>query len=392
MESIVNSARGYARFDITGAKPENLLNLMSSQGIIFWRVKPIADYRLRFTARRADAEKVRCLALKSLCTVNEVSMHGVPEFAVKLRKRYTLLLGFAAFLMLLLFSSFHIWDIEVYGNENVSRACILNALEECGVGIGSYWPDFVPDNIRSEALVRVPKLSYLTVNVYGSRAEVIVRERVEAPKPVQEKMPTDVIAKKAGIITRMNVYRGCALTQIGQTVLQGEILVGSEVTGLLAAPRLVHAMADVEARTWYELIAVRLLETEQKIYTGSDKTHYSLKIGEKRINFFPGSRIDSALYDKIIEERSLSVAGLFTLPTTLVVERSSGYEIVRAQLDAKTARGGMEEKLLSALEERLGDGGECVQTYFTALERDGKLMVTMYAECVENIAVLREKQ
>ena len=390
MESIVSTLRGYARFDITGAKPERLLNLMSSRGIIFWKASPITDYRLSFTTSRADAKKIRQLASKSLCTVNKMTVHGVPELASKLRQRYTLLLGFAALMMALLFSAFHIWDIEIYGNENVSRARILNALEECGVGIGSYWPDFVIDNIRSEVLVRVPELSYLTVNVYGSRAEIIVRERVKAPELVQEKMPVNVVAKKAGIITRMSVYRGSTAVKEAQTVVPGDVLVSAEVMSPLAGARFVHAMADVEARTWYELTAVRPATVEQKAYTGEDKTYYSIKIGEKKINFPPGSRIDNTLYDKIIREQPLSVWGLFTLPVTLIAERFSAYEIVRIQPDAKMVRGEMEEELMRILEEQLGAEGELVHFEFTALEKDGYILVTLCAECVENIAVPRE--
>ena len=390
MESLINIARGYARFEVTGARPEGLLNLMSAQGIDFWKMGPITDYKLTFTVRRADAKRIPPLAARVMCTLDASSRHGAPELAYKLRKRYTLMFGFFAVLFLLVWSSFHIWDIEVTGNETVSSVRILNALEECGIGIGSYWPDFVPDIIRSEVLVRVPELAYLTVNVRGSRAEVIVRERIPTPELVQEKIPTDVVAAKAGIITNMSVYRGAPATEVGKAVMPGEKLVSGEVVSPYAGSDFVHAMADVRALTYYELTAVRPLVTERKSYTGADDTRHMLKIGQQRINFYSHGGNEDALYDKIIEERPLSIAGLFTLPLTLVTERRSEYEIVLQELVARTARGEMEEELLSTLARELGEDGELISWGFTALERDGKLTVTLHAQCEENIAVIRE--
>ena len=390
MESIVNVARGYVRFEVSGARPEHLLNLMAAQGIVFWGATPSDDYVFRFTARRADAAKISPLAARAFCTVRQRRAGGAPELAFRLRKRYTLFLGLAAVLATLFWSSLHIWDIEVYGNETISRAEILNALEECGVGIGSFWPDFIPDNVRSRALARLPELSFLAVNVHGSRAEVIVREGIAKPDIVVEKAPSDIVAGSAGIITDMRIYRGVSAVKAGQTVIPGDVLVSGEVISPFAGPRQVHAMADVEARTWYAMTAARPVTAARKLYTGAEWSHYSLKIGREKINFYSDSGTGDTLCDKIVTEHRLSIGGLFTLPLTLVSERVVEYEIAEAELDMSAARVDLENGLLRTLEEHLGENGTIEQYAFTAAEKNGLLTVSLHAECVENIAVQRE--
>jgi similar to stage IV sporulation protein len=390
MERITNLLRGCVSLVVKGAFPENFLNLCARSGVEFWGTEPADDYTLCLCIHRRDLSRVEALAKRALCTVETTRQRGVPHMARRLKKRYVLLLGLILCLLSLTWSSLYIWEIEVTGNETVSSTEILRALDDCGVGVGSFWPSFVSDNIRSEALVRVPELSWLTVNVKGSKAEVIVRERVPKPEVVDEKLPTNVIAEKSGVITDMNVLRGRALTQKGFTVLAGDVLVSGAVPSTFSPVRAVHAMARIEARTWYELTAAAPLSQGVKSYTGEEQTHYSLEIGDKRINFYGNSGISDNNCDKIISEHRLGVTGLFSLPVAVVKETERQYGIVQETVDARQARTALEQSLLDRLAEELGESGQTVETAFSASEQNGWLYVTLRAECIEEIGGVRE--
>ena len=56
---------------------------------------------------------------------------------------------------------------------------ILRALEQNGVGIGTFSFSLDPEGLRNRVLLEIPELSWLTVNVSGCRATVQVRERVK---------------------------------------------------------------------------------------------------------------------------------------------------------------------------------------------------------------------
>ena len=101
-------------------------------------------------------------------------------------------------LILLGASGLYIWDIDIVGNETVSDSEILDALSECGVYIGANWTGFNSDMIRSRALELMPQLSFITVNVHGSRATVIVRERIEPPALESGTGTRDMVARRSG--------------------------------------------------------------------------------------------------------------------------------------------------------------------------------------------------
>ena len=67
------------------------------------------------------------------------------------------------------------------GNETLTTGQILRCLDECGVRPGTYWPALSNDLVRNDMILCLPELRWLTVNVHGSRAEVIVREKDPLP-------------------------------------------------------------------------------------------------------------------------------------------------------------------------------------------------------------------
>ena len=124
------------------------------------------------------------------------------------------------------------------------------------------------------------------MNVRGSRAEVIVRERVEPPEVVDVRSPADIIAAKTGLITEMNVFEGRAEAERGQMVLAGETLVSGTLGSLSGRVRRVHALGEIRARTWYEISEKTPLEYISKRYTGETVSRKSVAVGNYRINLY----------------------------------------------------------------------------------------------------------
>jgi similar to stage IV sporulation protein len=385
MERITDLLRGCVTVEVTGAFPEGLVNRCANGGVVFWNAVPAGAYSLTMTVRARDMKRVRELAQRCQCTVKEGRSRGAPAALRRLRRRVGLVLGLALCIGLLFWSSLYIWEMDVYGNETVSDTEILNALEDEGVGIGSFWPAFTIDNIRSRVLLIVPELSWITVNVRGSRAEVLVRERIPKPEIVDEKAPADVVAEKSGILTEMRVLRGERVAQAGQTVLEGETLVSGIVSSSFAPPRPEHAMAEIYARTWYELTASAPLSQEEKVFTGSEKTRYALIFCGNRINFYRGSGILPVSCDKIIEESQMGLQDVFTLPVTLVKETLKPYETVTVRRNEDALRERLEAQLTERLTEEIGEEGTVAAKSFSHAESGGMLCVTLRAECSERI-------
>ena len=80
---------------------------------------------------------------------------------------------------------------------------------------------------------------------------------------------------------------------------------------------------------------------------------------------------------------------MFTLPVSLVREQVQPYETQEIPVPPEEARAVLEQALTQQLQARIGADGEIVSAAFTATERDGVLIVTLRAECEQEIGVSR---
>lgn len=388
MQKAVNALRGSVRVEVEGPFPERFINLCAASEVEFWDLRRVSETVMHVSVRIKGYKKMRPVAEKALCKIKPIGRRGLPFLAWRLRKRYVLIAGFLLVWAALWLMSLFIWEIHVSGNEKVSDEVILAALEDIGIGIGTFGPSISPEELRSEILCRVHELSWITVNVSGSSAEVIVRERTPKPEMLDESKPTNVVAVKAGIITEMYVYEGVSRFNPGDTVVEGDILVSGEIVSKLSETRYVHAMADIYARTWYEISAQIPSEYKEKRYTGDESVKRALIFFGKRINLYFTSGILMHNCDKIAKETKIQLPGGMILPFGIVTETYREYETYVSEISETEAR----EILGAALYEQLLSqiNGEIISAEYETQSVDGIITVTLKAECHEQIAAVSE--
>lgn len=166
-------------------------------------------------------------------------------------------------------------------------------------------------------------------------------------------------------------------------------MVSGEMLSETAEPRYVKAMAQAEARTWYELTAVTPLYEYQK--TGEDGSHreISLMLGKNRINFYSDSRNLDASCDKINKIKNLSIGSAFVLPLGIIEGSTVCRETECRRIDSDEAAERMKQRLIEELQAQIGDG-EIVSYTCSVSESDELLYLTLRAECLENIAISGE--
>ncbi|MFB0921449.1 MAG: sporulation protein YqfD, partial [Oscillospiraceae bacterium] len=267
---------------------------------------------------------------------------------------------------------------------------ILNVLEHSGVYIGSYWPKFTSDNIRSKVLVEIPELKWISVSVFGSRALIEVRERTDIPELFDEDEAVKIVAYESGIIESMGVLRGFPLFKKGQAALADETLISGAVPSSFRETELVHAEGSVIAHTWYELSAIMPLRYEEKAYTGEKKSRFALIFGNDRINFYGKSRIFDIDCDNIVSEHRLGIRGFFELPVTVIKETAKAYELHDADFPEDAAKSRLEALVNDELMRKIGSDGEIISSEYTFSVVNGFAVGTLRAECVQNIAAEKE--
>ena len=389
---LVNALRGSVRLEVEGAFPERFLNLCAQRGILFWNVEWMEATRLRLTVTRRGSRQAAALGERTLCIVTPAGRKGMPYFLARFRKRYAFWVGMGLSMAAVCVLSSFVLTIEVKGNTTVPTAQILTELRRQGLGIGTFGPGLDERTVGNKVLLQLPQLSWLSINLYGTRAEVLVREAVEAPELVDAEEHGSVVARASGIVTKVEALTGEAVVKVGDTVLEGETLISGTVhlegPAYSDKPEIgqiqVRASGRVYARTWRTMAAQLPLEAQVKRYTGEETNLWSVTALGRRTDFFGKGGISFDRYDKISRTWTLTLPGGEEMPLAVQRETCRAYELETLAVEPDAAEAMLKERLMEALEEAVGEG-EIVSTEFAVETENGMLTVTLQAECREEI-------
>lgn len=392
MRNLANFIRGWAEGQVTGAAPEEFFNLLARQNLGFWRPRQIDADTWIFRVSFLDWRKIPPMAQRARCEARLLRRGGLPGLLWKLRYRYALLAGLCVSVAAVAILSQFILTVRVSGNTDVPTGAILSQLRAQGVRPGAFGPSLDVRQICHGVILELPELSWMTVNIRGTVAEVLVREGDPRPELVEEDVPAHVIAKYDGIITHMDTTRGMALVAEGDIVLAGDTLISSWVDFVEPPGAVmdlggmsVRASGRVEARVWHTLKAAIPLEAAQKVYSGRERSRWSVEIFGHLLKFYRRGGISYGEYDKITAYHTAALPGDRPLPLTLRRETFREYTTQSARIDPKKA----EIMLKAQLDERLDalvEDGQTLKRDYSAQTRDGLFTVTLVAECRQNIA------
>ena len=392
MRHLMNLIRGMVCVRLTGLFPERIINLCAQAGIDFWAMEWLDEHTVRFTTRRYTLGLREELAVKAGCEVEREASRGLPDFLGRFRARYAFLVGLVFALCAVSFLSRFVLTVEVSGNEQVPAAVILSQLRRLGVRPGAYGPALDRKQLAQEALVELKDLSWMAINLHGTRVEVIVREAVKEPERIDETGWFDIVAQADGIITHVEPEQGDAAVGDGDVVARGDVLISGTVT--LEPPLYsdvptryyqTHARGRVWARTWRTLAAAIPVETEVKEYTGAEKSVWSVNFFGQRMKIFGNTGISWPMYDKITTVRPATLPGGRELPLALHRETFREYLPNTVEVDREAAQALLEEQLQKRLAALIGEDGTVESTRFSSRVAHGRLEVTLTAQCLEEI-------
>ncbi len=307
---------GRARLTLTGPCPQDCLWRLSQAGVPFRGLRRIDELTLELTIPQRALPRARACARKTMCTLEVTKVCGVLPSLRAMGPRALGLAGLVGMLLVIGWLQSHVLFVTVEGNRTIPTQEILWALEEEGVGFGAAKEEIHLEALKNRMLRRIPRLGWLTLNQTGSTAQVIVRERQERPALSQNAAPANVVAKKAGLVEKIQVTGGTGMVAPGAVVEQGALLI-SGVTALDRATLLSRGAGEIYARTWNLVRAVLPDNGLKKVYTGRQQTQWALTLGKKTINFYKTSGISYGEYDKITVSRSLTLPGGYVFPLTL---------------------------------------------------------------------------
>ncbi|MGI6744978.1 MAG: sporulation protein YqfD [Acutalibacteraceae bacterium] len=371
---------GYVEFTATDGFSERFINLCSRENILLWNIA-YKESSLTACIKAKDYKRIRRPAKNSGMHVRIKRKRGLPFVTFRHKARVGLAVGFIVLLIFVCFMSLIIWEIEVVGNVGISSEKILEIINDEGIKIGTFKGSIDATSVEKNSLSRLPGISWLSVNILGSKVQIEVRETQKGPDIIDLKTPVNVIAKKDGVIKKIEVYIGNKTVEINEAVLKGDLLISGVTVNKDNTEVLRHADGKVFAETKTVLYGKAEMLYNEQIISSSKSVYY--------VNFF-SLKIPLCLRGDDFFSTDIMIKGkksILPIGITRAVryeysEPGSGHTRIRAQLLCLLSLVESERKELEELE-RSGVSRSVMQS---------EASVTIKGEYkgIENIAEQRE--
>lgn len=247
MVFLLRLLRGYIAFSITGSYPERFINICNANGISVWGIET-HDGIVYCNTLAVNYRFIKKLSRRGNVKVRVVKKIGVPFFVNKNKDRVGIPIGVVCFLVIFKILSMFVWCFDVRCTENLSEFQIRQGLQDIGVYEGVFNNIDSLKDLQTKAMIEFGDISWLSINIDGSRGEVNISEGVKKELET-EKPPCNIIADCDAQILRVDAYRGVAAVVSGDAVVKGDLLISGVVQNEQGKVKLAHSDGVVWART-----------------------------------------------------------------------------------------------------------------------------------------------
>ncbi|TYQ15525.1 UNVERIFIED_CONTAM: hypothetical protein Cloal_1992 [Acetivibrio alkalicellulosi] len=386
-----NYIRGYVIILVEGYFLEKFVNICIKRQIYLWDVKRQKNSKMMLKISIKGFKLLRPIARKTGCSVRIIRKRGLPFIINRYRARKTFILGSIVFIALFYAMTSFVWTVEVVGNEKVETQMIIDTLEDMGIKPGVVKFRVDTQSIANSIILDIDGLSWVNVIVRGTKLKVEVAEGVERPLIIPKDEPCDLVAVKDGIIKSILVKEGHQLVKEGDTVKKGQVLISGTIPILNEDNfRIVHAMGEVLARTWYENKQEVCLKVVDNVRTGNKKDNISLVTFWRRIPLL-NRKINFNNHEKVEIEKIISIGEDLVLPFGFVVERYYEYIVVEADVSIEEAKAHAAENAYEEILEFIPKEAKIVDVKVTFVNKDDDILYAdVIVECIEDIGITKE--
>lgn len=377
---------GYLNIEVEGIFVERFINICKSKGILLWNIKMEKGVLLCVNIGIKDYKNIRDIAKKTGTIVRIQKKCGFPFLLNKYKKRkvFVAILVVAA-LFIGAMANF-IWNIEILGNENITKEELLRALEGEGLKTGSYKGKIDINSIINSIRLKRDDIAWLGITIKGTNAQVEIKETTKAPNIIPQDEYCNIVSNKDGMITKINAQNGTAAIKEGDIVKKGDILVNGYLEGKYTGIRYVHAIAEIEAKVWYSKKEKVYFRQQVPRDTGNTEEKYSIIFNNFKINLYKTlSKFEN--YDTISKSKRLKLFSDFYLPIELVKTTNKEYvmeNVIYTEEELiEISKQRIEEELKAQIENHENIINEQINTY----TNDGYIEIEVIYEVLETIGV-----
>lgn len=254
---------------ITGKRIDTFLMLLVRFSINFKMLKRGRDFIVIEVLEEDYDNLLKISTTYKIEIVKRKGLLNVVHF-IKTRKLFVVmvLLGFLFFNLL----TNIVFSIKVIDTDSELREIILTDLEELGLRKYNFKISYKEKEKIEEKILAKEKdiLEWIEIEEKGVSYEVKLIRRVKDDIK-KETEPRDIIAKKTGLITRIEAESGEVVTKKNTYVKKGDTLISGLIRNNGNIVSKVRAEGRVYAEIWYKVALSLPLTYHEEMKTGNNK-------------------------------------------------------------------------------------------------------------------------
>lgn len=379
--------RGYINIKVEGYFIERFMNLCMNRQIELWNMKKINDAELTVNIKYIDFNKVKEIADITRCRLIKNSSKGVPDIAIRYKKRKVFICIFILAIICIRLYSARIWQLEIIGDFDIPIEELWNELKNEGVRIGMKKTDLDYDKIKNSIYVRRDDVAWMGFDIKGTKAYIEFVQRDNIPEDNLKNEPCNIIADKDGVIHKILVKSGQRLVNVGDVITKGQTLISGVVSNQKNESRLVHSDGEIIIKTWYTNKVTVPYEKDLVSKTGRVERKYKFKIGNCEINLInSGTKFEK--YDTITVSNKLKVFNKFELPIKLTELIYEEVEVDTVKYTKTQAENIAKNDAIAELTKIISDENiEVCERNFAIEENEDSISATVTLECLEKVGI-----
>jgi len=272
----------YVIIRLSGNRTERLLERMRCSGIPIYAIDRITDDTIEFSMRASDFHRLHPLARNSRCHVHIVRKMGTAFTLKRVLQRRALWISCLILFGLVFTASTRILYIDVQGCSKVAEQTVIRALETHGLKIGASRKGWDFPTLNNQIRLYDDRIAWVGLSLDGVVLHAKIVEMIPTTEEDDSNAPADVVAKKDGIVTRIETSSGRSCVLVGQSVLAGDTLISGDLTREDSQyPVYAHGSGLIYAKVAYTAEAIAGLEDTVLSDSGNSVIYRQVRLGNR---------------------------------------------------------------------------------------------------------------
>lgn len=369
---------GTYKIKIEGKDVKRFIKKLYSNNIYFNDIEMYDKYAY-VEVDKSNYEKLK--QIKTIYKIEIVKLYGIIRI-IDFIKRYSLfLIILGVGLLYLIFLSNIIFKVEVIHSKREIRDLLYKELKYYNIDKYHFVKSYKEKEKIEEYILNKhkDKLEWLEIERIGTKYEVRVEERII--KKENDKLDVqNIVAKKDGIITKIEASKGEIVKKVGDYVKKGDIIISGTIKKDDVIKGKVAASGNVYAEVWYKTIVDMPYYYKNSTKTGRKRKALKIKFLDKDIYIFGFKKYK--FYDErkilYLKNRILPISFSYSLERELNVEEYlySPEEAVNTAIEYASKK----------LQKNLGENENIIsKTVLNSNENENYITVEIFYKVNENI-------